>query len=214
MSVRKFLIGFLTSLVIVGACAGEASTTDSLTEEGGAQAAYTEALVTVAPVPKPATVIELASYSPKSPSAGQSKRVKAATVARARSMLSRSTRGQIALASNSAKVVDDRARLAASDNEDADTGLDELDLHRSFSQPKVAKIPGQTDDSDDTSDLPEHVKLRLLMARTKAVDAYVLSQAGKTSVPDTEELSDTVKLRLQIARLRAVKLHGEIHGTA
>lgn len=211
MSARKFLIGLLTSLAIAGACAGEGSAVDSLTEENATQATSGEALVTIAPVPKPAMVIELASYSPKAPSLGQSKRVKAATVARARSMLSRSTREQIALASNSVRV-DERARLAASDDEDADTGLDELDLHRSFSQPKVAKAPDQADPDDDSADLPEHIKLRLLMARTKAVDAYVASQAAKASTQDGEDLSETVKLRLQIARMRAVKRHEEIHG--
>jgi len=208
--VRKLLIFVLTSVFAMAAHAWEPTTADIQSEDAVARPAYAEALVTIAPVPVPATVVELARYSAKS--TGQAKKVKAAKVARAKSMLSRSAREQIALATSSAKP-DGRARLSASDDEDADTGLDELDLHRSFSQPKIAKAPDQADDEDqDAIDLPEHVKLRLLMARTKAVDAYILSQVGKTSGPADEDLSDAVKLRLYLARARAVKAHEEKFG--
>ena len=198
----------------MGAHAWEPTTADVQPEEALLQPSYAEALVTIAPVPMPATVIELARYSPKSTGLGQAKKVKAAKVARAaKSMLSRSAREQIALASTSSKP-NNRDRLNADDDEDDDTGLDELDLHRSFSQPKVAKAPDLADEDDTVIDLPEHIKLRLLMARTKAVDAYILSQAGKASAAADEDLSDTVKLRLYIARARAVKAHGEKYGAA
>lgn len=211
---RKLLIVVMTSLATMGVHAWEPMAGDAHPENVTAQEPYAEASVTIAPVPMPATVIELARYSPKSTGHGQAKKVKAAKVARAKSMLSRSAREQIALASTRVKP-DDRARLNASDDEDADSGIDQLDLHRSFSQPKVAKAPDQTDDDDEAViDLPEHIKLRLLMARTKAVEAYILSQVGKASSPADEELSDTVKLRLYIARARAVKAHGEKYGTA
>ncbi|GEM_PF-1818526 len=214
MFVRKLLIVVMTSLAAMGVHAWEPTTADVQTENVTAQEPYAEALVTIAPVPMPAAVIELARYSPKGAGHGQAKKVKAAKVARAKSMLSRSAREQIALASTSAKP-DDRVRVNASDNEDADTGIDQLDLHRSFSQPKVAKAPDQVDDDDEgVIDLPYHVKLRLLMARTKAVDAYILSQVGKASGPADEELSDTVKVRLLLARVRAVKAHSEKYGAA
>lgn len=206
---HKFLFVILTSLAALGAHAWEPTTADAHPEEAVVQPSYAEALVTIAPVPMPATVVELARYSPKNTSIGQAKKAKAAKVA-ARSMLSRSAREQIALARTSAKP-DDHERHNASDDEDADTGLDELDLHRSFSQPKVAKTTKQLDD-DAADDLPAHIKLRLLMARTKAVEAYILSQVGKEA--DTTELSDHVKLRLSAARARAMQAHSEKCGTA
>lgn len=210
---RKFLIVLLTSLAAMGVHAGEPTAADVQPENMTALEPYAEAVVTIAPVPMPAAVIELAHYSPKRTGIGQAKKAKAAKVARAKSMLSRSARQQIALASTGAKP-DARARLIASDDEGADTGIDVLDLHRSFSQPKVAKASDQADDDDEASDLPAHIKLRLLMARTKAVDAYILSQVGKASDPADEELSDTVKIRLLLARVRAVKAHSEKFGDA
>lgn len=210
---RKLLIVVMTSLAAMGVQAWEPTAADVQAENVTAQEPYAEALVTIAPVPMPVAVVELARYSAKSTGHGQAKKVKAAKVARAKSMLSRSARQQIALASTSAKP-DDRARLIASDEEGSDAGIDQLELHRSFSQPKVAKASDQADDDEAVIDLPYHIKLRLLLARTKAVDAYVFSQVGKASSPADEELSDTVKLRLYIARARAVKAHSEKFGAA
>lgn len=201
----------------MGAHAWEASTDDSHPEGTFAQAPYAEALVTIAPVPMPGAVIELASYSPQSPSLRQTKKVKAAKVARAKSMMSRSAREQMALASTNTvtKTTSDRELLDVSDDEDDDFGVSDQDLHRSFSQPKVAKAPDQADDDDEAAiDLPEHVKLRLLIARTKAVEAHMLNQAAKASSVADEDLSDTVKLRLLMARTRAVKAHSDKFGTA
>lgn len=211
---RKFLFVVLTSLAAMGAHAWEPSTADSQPEGASPQASYAEALVTVAPVPMPAIVTELASYSPQS-TVRQAKTVKAAKVAQAKSMLSRTAREQIALANTAAKA-DDRDRLDASDDEDDDPGIDDQDLHRSFSQPKVVKKPDQADDGDKSAiDLPEHIKLRLLMARTKAVDAYILSQAGKASANTADEnLPEHVKLRLFLARALAVKAHTDKFGKA
>ena len=210
---RKLLIVVMTSLAAMGVHAWEPTAADVQPENITAQEPYAEALVTIAPVPMPATVTELARYSPKSRGHVPAKKVKAAKVARAKSMLSRSARQQIALASTSAKP-DDRARLIASDEEGADIGIDQLDLHRSFSQPKVAKAVDPKEDDEAVIDLPYHVKLRLLLARTKAVEAHILNHVGKASSPADEELSDTVKLRLYIARARAVKAHSEKYGAA
>lgn len=211
---RKFLFVVLTSLAAMGAHAWEPSADDSHPEGTFAQPPYAEALVTIAPVPMPGAVVELASYSPQNTHLRLAKRAKAAKVARARSMLSRTAREQIAIANTTSKV-DDRDRLDASDDEDDDPGLDDQDLHRSFSQPKVAKTPDQADDDDHAViDLPDHIKLRLLMARTKAVEAHILSQAGKASNAADEDLSDEIKLRLFMARSRAVKAHTDKFGAA
>ena len=211
---RKLLIVLMTSLAAMGVHAWEPTTADVQPENMTAQESYADVLVTIGAVPVPATVIELARYSPKKNGLGQTKKVKAAKVARAKSMLSRSARQQIAIASTSSKP-DDKARLLASENEDAGTGIDMLDLHRSFSQPRVAKVADQADDDDEAvSDLPDYIKLRLLMARTKAVEAHILNQVGKASDAEETELSDTVKLRLYLARARAVKVHSEKYGAA
>lgn len=211
---RKFLFIVLTSLAAMSAHAWEPSTDDSHPEGTFAQPPYAEALVTIAPVPMPARVTELTSFSPRNTRV-QTRTAKAAKVAKAKSMLSRSAREQMALASSSAARADDHERLDASDEEDDDSGIDDQDLHRSFGQPKVAKKFDQADDDDQAViDLPEHIKLRLLMARTKAVEAHILSQAGKASNTADEDLSDTVKLRLLMARARAVKAHADKFGAA
>ena len=95
---RKFLFVLLTSLAAIGAQGGELTTTEMQRDEALAPPAYAEAMVTIAPVPMPVAVVELARYSPQGTSVRQSKKVKAAKVARAKSMLSRSAREQIALA--------------------------------------------------------------------------------------------------------------------
>jgi len=214
IAVRKFLIVTLTSLAAFGAQAWPPTTAQTSPEAVLAQSSYPDGLVTVTPGPMSAAVIQLARYSPTSPGIRPAKKAKVAKVAGAKSILSRSAREQIVLA-RSLTIPEELARLSASDDEDDNTGLDDLDLHRSFSQPKVAKPIYQAgDDDEDLIDLPDHVKLRLLMARTKAVEAHVLSQAGKTAGPTEEELSDTVKVRLYMARARALKAHCEKYGAA
>lgn len=208
---RKILVLLLTTFAVMGVHAWEPTTADIQLEVALVPPSYAEALVTIAPVPMPAMVIELANYAPKVAGLRQAKKATAAKVAHAKSMLSRSAREQVALASASAKP-DDRARLTASDDEDADTGIDELDLHRSFSQPKVVKVSDQTDDGEEAIDLPNHIKVRLLMARTKAVEAHVLNLVGRAADFADDELSDTVKLRLSVARARALKAHSEKFG--
>ena len=211
---RKFLLIVLTTLAGMSAHAWEPSTDDANPEATFAQPSNTEAMVTIAPVPMPGAVIELASYSPQRAGLRQSKKVKAAKVARAKSMMSRSAREQMALA-NIVKKTSDRELLDVSDDEDDDFGVSDQDLHRSFSQPKVARLPDQTEDEEDTAnDLPDHIKLRLLLARSKAVEAHILNQAGKASDAADDTLSETVKLRLFMARARAVQVHTEKFGAS
>lgn len=173
----------------------------------------TEAIVTITPVPTQAMVVELTSYAPKPTSIRQAKKAKAAKVAGAKSMLSRSAREQIVLANSAAKQ-DDQAGLIASDSDDEESSLDDLDLHRSFSKPRVARSFDQMDEDDASTELPGHIKLRLLLARIKAVDAFNLNQASKASGNADDGLSDAVKLRLQSARAQAVKLHAEKFGNS
>lgn len=173
----------------------------------------TEAIVTITPVPTQAMVVELTSYAPKPTSIRQAKKAKAAKVAGAKSMLSRSAREQIVLANSAAKQ-DEPTGLIASDSDDEESSLDDLDLHRSFSKPRVARSFDQMDEDDASTELPGHIKLRLLLARIKAVDAFNLNQASKASGNADDGLSDAVKLRLQSARAQAVKLHAEKFGNS
>lgn len=173
----------------------------------------TEAIVTITPVPTQAMVVELTSYAPKPTSIRQAKKAKAAKVAGAKSMLSRSAREQIVLANSAAKQ-DEPTGLIASDSDDEESSLDDLDLHRSFSKPRVARSFDQMDEDDASTELPGHIKLRLLLARVKAVDAFNLNQASKASGNADDGLSDAVKLRLQSARAQAVKLHSEKLGNS
>lgn len=215
---HKFLFAVLTSLAVLSAHAWEPSADDSHPEGTFAQPPNAEALVTIAPVPMPGAVIELASYSPQH-TTKLAKKVKAAKVAQAKSLMSRTVRERIALANTAAKTAtksEERDLLDASDDEDDDPGVDDQDLHRSFSQPKVAKSPDQFDDDDDdaTAELSDDIKLRLLMARTKAVEAHILNQAGKESNAPDQDLSEEIKLRLFMARARAVKAHTDKFGDA
>lgn len=213
---RKLLIFVLTSLAAMGVHAWEPMSGDmqQFQEESvPVQQPSSEAIVTITPVPSQAMVVELANYAPKPTSIRQAKKAKAAKVAGAKSMLSRSAREQIVLANSDAKL-DDQSGLSASDSDDDDSALDDLDLHRSFSKPKVARSfdEADEDENDPSLDLPDHIKLRLWLARVKAVDTLTLNQANKASGNADDNLSDAVKLRLRIARAQAVKLHCEKFG--
>lgn len=212
-AVRKLLLIVLTTLAALNAHAWDAASADSSPEGAPAIISPADSLVTTSPVPAPARVVQLASYSPQSSNIRQAKTLKAGKVAK--SMLSRSVRGQIALANSAANNSNDLGKLAASDEDDDDPGLDDQDVHRSFSQPKVAKSGKQKDDDEQAgADLPDHIKLRLLMARTKAVEAHILAQAGKEADSAEHELPSHIQSRLAEARQRALQAHREKFGQA
>lgn len=116
------------------------------------------------------------------------------------SMLSRTARHQMTLLA----VKPQRKSALALDflhDEDAESGVDNLDLHRSFSRPKVVETADQNDDGEEISD---HAKFRLLLARVRALEAH---QAAMLPDDDGEALSEKVKLRLFLARMRALQAH-------
>jgi len=98
----------MTSLAAMGVHAWEPTTADVQPENMTALEPSADVSVTIAAIPMPAQVVELARYSPRKNGLGQSKKVKAAKVAIAKSMLSRSARQQIAIVSTSSKP-DDKA---------------------------------------------------------------------------------------------------------
>lgn len=122
-----------------------------------------------------------------------------------KSMLSRSARSQMSLLSTKAMP-----ELAASfkfiDDGDDDEGADDLDLHRSFSRPKLAGADDQDDEQIAHPAVSETVKLRLFLARMKAVEAHKMASAAADEHASAD-VSDAVKLRLLIARTKAVQAH-------
>ena len=89
---------------------------------------------------------------------------------------------------------------------DDEYAAEDLVLHRSFSRPKVVKASDQ-DDDDDLLAIPETVKLRLFLARMKAVEALALATAADQPTVGDDDLPDTVRQRLLLARTQAVHAH-------
>ncbi len=208
---RKFLIAALAFLAVTGVHAEEASMAALPAESAQLLPAMDGALVALAADPLPTMSAKPTRHLAAGPGLAQSKTIKAKKHAAARSMLSRSAREQIALYKSAAQI-DDPTRHIASDDNDDDPGLDDLDLHRSFSRPRLAGEKFNAD--DDNLALPAHIQLRLLMARAKAVDAHILNQAAKTAGAADDALSETVKLRLFLARSRAMEAYHKKFGEA
>jgi hypothetical protein len=156
--------------------------------------------VVVTPVPMPAPVTQLlAAPNPAKLVAARKAKVAKAKVF-PKSMLSRSEQRQIALLANSPRLSDWKWRKQFQD-EDGQSGFDELAIHRSFSRPRLAD-PMELADLDADA-VPAEVGLRLWFARMKAVEAHVLA-----NVPDAgDPLPAVVSERLRVARERAVAAH-------
>jgi hypothetical protein len=156
--------------------------------------------VTISAIPMPPRAIKVLTLE-------QSDRLRAAKKARLAKkkasptlMLTRTERRQVALLMASSKSGEARA-FSYDPNENYQGSLEDLDLHRSFSRPKVVDEPNANEAEAD--DLPGHIRLRLMLARLKAVEAHALNQAADND----ESLPDSVLLRLKDARLKAVEAH-------
>lgn len=114
-------------------------------------------------------------------------------------MLTRTERRQVQLLV-AHKKSDGHQGQSYNHNDESQTGLDELDLHRSYSRPKVAA--DSNDAEADTPGLSDYVRLRLLIAHLKA-EAPGLSQFLNTD----EVLTESVLRRLREARMKAVLAH-------
>lgn len=169
-------------------------------------AVVVEQAVTVTPVPMPVPVTELRVSPARTTEIRQTRQAKTAkTRSIEKSMLSRTERHQVALLA--AKPVAGTTVLhTLVDDDDYEYGAEDLDLHRSFSRPRVVKVTDQ-DDEDDLLAIPETVKLRLYLARMKAVEALVLARAADEQPAGNDDLADTVKQRLLLARTKAVRAH-------
>lgn len=87
-----------------------------------------------------------------------------------KSLLSRTERHRIALLVDTTKSAEPVLSRSLND-EDADGGVDDLDLQSSFGRPKVIKKAEQNDE-DNAQIISDAVKLRLFLARMKAVKLH------------------------------------------
>ena len=169
-------------------------------------AAVADQAVTVTPVPMPVRVTELrvdAARATEVRPTRQSKSAKTRSIEK--SMLSRTERHQVALLSAKPATGTSVLRTLVNDG-DEEYAAEDLVLHRSFNRPKVVKVTDQ-DDEDDLLAIPETVKLRLYLARMKAVEALVLARVADQPTAGDDDLPDTVRQRLLLARTRAVQAH-------
>ena len=94
------------------------------------------------------------------------------------------------------------------DDEDGLPDFDDLVLHRSFSRPRLTSDdPNANEDDDQALPISDHARLRLFMARMKALEAHALSQVADDQIPLPERVQD----RLAAARMAALAVHRQHH---
>ncbi len=168
-------------------------------------AVVAEQAVTVTPVPMPVPVTELRVSRARVTEVRPARQAKAPTTRSIeKSLLSRTERHQVALLSKPAAGATAVHTLVNDDDDEYDA--ENLDLHRSFSRPKLVKASDQDDDEEFLA-IPETVKLRLYLARMKAVEALALARAADDPAVGDDDLPDTVRQRLSLARTTAVQAH-------
>lgn len=159
--------------------------------------------VTISAIPAPFPVIEVLKLDAPGASLRSAKKQRLAKKkTTAIMMLSRTERRQLELLSSSTKAAGPTGH-SYNRNEDFQSGLDELDFHRSYSRPKL--IAESFDNADDSPGLSPEIRLRLLISRLKAVEAHALNQVKDNG----EALPEGVRQRLQEARMKAVRAHQE-----
>ena len=168
------------------------------------EASGPDAGVTVTPIPIPEPVIQL--LQPVNPvaklrSAKKPKLAKKESFPK--SMLSRTERHQMALIWPKANADNHQPLRKHLHDEHGEVGYDELALHSFFNRPKVVSEPADSEDGDSFG-LSETIKLRLFLAKAKAVQAHTLAIVADDQ---DDQLSDAVKLRLFMARTKAVQAH-------
>lgn len=168
---RSLFLAAFIALSSSGVVASDFSATEHQAVDAAAPVIAIDMAVTVTPIPAPtmATVM-LKEFSP-TPQARPAKKLKLAKKKTLpKSMLSRTERHQMALLAATHKSTGPTL-LDFFDDEDAAPSAEELDLHRFFSRPKLAKLVDQ-DDEENEQELSDTVKVRLLLARMKAVQAH------------------------------------------
>lgn len=170
---------------------------------GTSSASSPEPVVSLPPPPVPAPVAVLPAameVAEKIHPVHKVKVVKKKTIHK--TLLSRTARQQMALLASKA---DDPNLVDIFNDHDVDLGIDSLDLHVFYGRPKLVKDDSR-DDGDGDPEISEAVKLRLFLARMRALEAHGMARAAMDRDGDAA-LTDSVKLRLLMARQRAVEAH-------
>lgn len=162
--------------------------------------------VVVSAIPAPPPVIEMLKLDDPVARARSAKKLRLAKKKPLPTlMLTRTERRQMALLVVAGKAGESPGRIYVPDD-NSQGGLDQLDLHRFFSRPRLVDEAGDeaNDGLADADGLAPELRLRLLFARLKAVEAYALKQAA---AGDDLPLPDAVSRRLREARLQALAAH-------
>jgi hypothetical protein len=203
-AVRWLMVAALTALTSLMVNAAEPVAFEAPAADVAAAVADQAVMVTPVPMPVPVTELRVdAARATEVRPTRQSKSAKTRSIEK--SMLSRTERHQVALLSAKPATGTSVLRTLVNDGDD-EYAAEDLVLHRSFSRPKVVKASDQ-DDDDDLLAIPETVKLRLFLARMKAVEALALATAADQPTVGDDDLPDTVRQRLLLARTQAVHAH-------
>ncbi len=165
--------------------------------------------VKVSPIAQPAPVIEvLKPINPMAKLRNAKRTPQAKPHAIPAMMLSRSERQQMGLLRSKLNESSQGAlKFNVFDDDDDDLpGYDELSIHQFYSRPKLVKDENP-DDTVDSALFNDTVKLRLTMARLKALEAHALAHA----TDDGEPLPERVSNRLAEARAKALARFTETH---
>ena len=167
---RWIVVTAVLALFSVGGNASEPATAENLLIEMSAQTAAADSGVTVTPISTHSMAVELVKELSPAPEKRLVRHV-AQKKSLPKSLLTRTERHQIALLVDKPKSADSSLLRHALNDEDNDGVADDLDLQSSYGRPKVAKKLDQNDEDKDQG-ISEAVKLRLFLARMKAIKAH------------------------------------------
>lgn len=163
-----------------------------------------QADVTITPIPMPAAVTEL--LPPINPAAKLRAAKKAKLAAKAaisNTLLTRTERHQLALLVTSRNSDGSPAHTAEQDDE-GNPADDDLVLQQFYSRPRLVREDEKDHHgSSDALPVSETARVRLLLARLKALEVHALAQV----VDDGAPLADHVADRLKLARAKALEAH-------
>ena len=198
MAVRRLLALALTTFFSLTALASESDDQASFVD-----ASVPHAGVTITPIPMPAAVTEvLPPINPTAKLRAAKKAKQATKEALPITLLSRTERHQMALMV--ARQKNNEAPAHSADDEDEGQSHDgEHVLQQFYSRPRVIKDDKQDDPEADLLAISDTARIRLMMARLKAVEAHVLAQVDD----DGEALPQRVTDRLKEARAKALEVH-------
>jgi hypothetical protein len=198
MAVRRLFALALTIFFSLTALASESDDQASFVD-----ASVPHAGVTITPIPMPAAVTEvLPPINPTAKLRAAKKAKQATKEALPITLLSRTERHQMALMVARHKNNEAPAH-SAGDEDEGQSHDGEHVLQQFYSRPRVIKDDKQDDPEADLLAISDTARIRLMMARLKAVEAHVLAQVDD----DGEALPQRVTDRLKEARAKALEVH-------